>query len=288
MTFKEFTQTWTPQIDHYLQTELAAEVTDQEFGKIMAYSVLAGGKRLRPLLFLASLAALDYPLDAHTLRAACGIELIHTYSLIHDDLPAMDNDDYRRGHLTSHKRWGEAQAILAGDALLPLGIEWLGSATHNAMLPVMMARAIGPNGMAGGQYLDIDATNNATVATDGAYLERMEWLKTGCLIQASVEMAAELAEATPEARSGLVTFAKKFGRAYQIYDDLVDVVETSSAAGKKTHKDEATGKNNTLTLTGIARSRERLTALMAEAQSALAPVDQRVLAGFLDLFKQVL
>ena len=120
MTFNEFKATWTPVIDNFLREHLESEVTDKKISQIMSYSVMAGGKRLRPLLFLATLAALKAKISDNEIRIACGIELIHTYSLIHDDLPAMDNDDFRRGKLTSHKKWGEAEAILAGDALLPI------------------------------------------------------------------------------------------------------------------------------------------------------------------------
>ena len=121
MTFKEFKATWTPIIDSYLADHLKSEINDTKISQIMSYSVMAGGKRLRPLLFLATLDAINSKINDEEIRIACGIELIHTYSLIHDDLPAMDNDDYRRGKLTSHKKWGEAEAILAGDALLQIG-----------------------------------------------------------------------------------------------------------------------------------------------------------------------
>ena len=131
-TFKELQAKYTPLINNFLEKQLYGETNDQKIAEIMAYSVMAGGKRLRPLLFLATLDSLGREIGESELRIACGIELIHTYSLIHDDLPAMDNDDYRRGRLTSHKKWGEAEAILAGDALLPLGIKWIaqGSKHH--------------------------------------------------------------------------------------------------------------------------------------------------------------
>ena len=132
--FTYFKDQWTPIIDDYLAKHLASEVKDQKISQIMAYSVMAGGKRLRPLLFLATLNTLGKKIEEPEVRIACGIELIHTYSLIHDDLPAMDNDDYRRGKLTSHKKWGEAEAILAGDALLPMGIQWIAEGSNSAQL----------------------------------------------------------------------------------------------------------------------------------------------------------
>lgn len=286
--FKYFQNEWTPVINEYLENHLSKEVDDQKISQIMAYSVMAGGKRLRPLLFLSTLNALGKKIEENEIKIACGIELIHTYSLIHDDLPAMDNDDYRRGKLTSHKKWGEAEAILAGDALLPMGIQWIAEGSKSAELVSVITRAVGPNGMVGGQYLDIDSTNNQTVANDAKFINRMEWLKTGCLIQASVEMAAIYGHATDIEKVKLIDFAKLFGRSYQIYDDLVDVVETSEEAGKATHKDEEEGKNNTLTLLGIDKSRQELKELIAQAKEDLKGLNSEVLAGFLDLYKKVL
>ena len=286
--FKFFQNQWTPVINNFLEKKLAEEVEDKKISQIMAYSVMAGGKRLRPLLFLATLNSLGKEITDTEIRIACGIELIHTYSLIHDDLPAMDNDDYRRGKLTSHKKWGEAEAILAGDALLPLGIEWIAQASDSAKLIKVITEAVGPNGMVGGQYLDIDSTNNASVSNDEQYINKMEWLKTGCLIKASVEMAAIYADATQLEMVKLIDFAKGFGRAYQIYDDLVDVVESSEQAGKATHKDKEEGKNNTLTLLGIEKSRSELVSLIKQTKQDLSGLNAEVLEGFLDLYQKVL
>ena len=288
MTFKEFKATWTPIIDNYLADHLKSEVNDTKISQIMSYSVMAGGKRLRPLLFLATLDAINSKINAEEIRIACGIELIHTYSLIHDDLPAMDNDDYRRGKLTSHKKWGEAEAILAGDALLPMGIKWIAQGSNSAKLVAIITEAVGPNGMVGGQYLDIDSTNNKSVADNSDFINKMEWLKTGCLIKACVEMAVEHGNASPSQKELLLQFAQDFGRSYQIYDDLVDVVETSAEAGKKTHKDLESGKNNTLTLLGITKSRVELNKLIAHAQNCLKDINSDILTGFLDLYKKVL
>ena len=288
MTFKEFKATWTPIIDSYLADHLKSEVNDTKISQIMSYSVMAGGKRLRPLLFLATLDAINSQINDEEIRIACGIELIHTYSLIHDDLPAMDNDDYRRGKLTSHKKWGEAEAILAGDALLPMGIKWIAQGSNSAKLVAIITEAVGPNGMVGGQYLDIDSTNNKSVADNSDFINKMEWLKTGCLIKACVEMAVEHGNASPSQKELLLQFAQDFGRSYQIYDDLVDVVETTAEAGKKTHKDLESGKNNTLTLLGITKSRVELNKLIAHAQNCLKDINSDILTGFLDLYKKVL
>lgn len=285
-TFKEFQAKYTPIINDYLEQNLAKESDDPRFAEIMAYSVMAGGKRLRPLLFLASLDSLGKDLDQKAVQTACGIELIHTYSLIHDDLPAMDNDDYRRGKLTSHKKWGEAEAILAGDGLLPLGIQWIAEGSQSAKLVEIITKAVGPAGMVGGQYLDIDTTNNDSV--DAQTIDHMEWLKTGCLILASVEMATAFAGAAQEQAAKYLDFAKDFGRGYQLYDDLVDIVETSEEAGKLTHKDQEVGKNNSLTMQGAAETRQELKDLIAKGQAALAGEKAEVLLGFLDLYQKVL
>lgn len=287
-TFKELQAKYTPLINDFLEKQLYGETNDEKIAEIMAYSVMAGGKRLRPLLFLATLDSLGREIGESELRIACGIELIHTYSLIHDDLPAMDNDDYRRGRLTSHKKWGEAEAILAGDALLPLGIKWIAQGSRSYELAEIITEAVGPNGMVGGQYLDIDSTNNAAVANDAEFINRMEWLKTGCLILASVEMATVYGQASSGVKEKYLAFAKHFGRAYQIYDDLVDVVESQEEAGKATHKDQEVGKNNTLTMLGVDETRNDLRHLIKQAQGDLTGESAEALLGFLDLYQKVL
>ena len=289
MNLTEFRQHYTPLINGYLETHLKEEINNKKISQIMAYSVMAGGKRLRPLIYLATLKTLGYQIETSDLQTACGIELIHTYSLIHDDLPAMDNDDYRRGMLTSHKKWGEAEAILAGDALLPLGIQWIAEGSKNITEVEIITQAVGPNGMVGGQYLDIDSTNNSSVKDNNEFISQMEWLKTGCLLQACVEMAiTKVKEKNADKIAALKQFAYTFGRSYQIYDDLVDVVESSQEAGKVTHKDEAEGKNNTLTLLGIDRSRQELIELVNQGRSALKIFDEPILAQLFELYEKVL
>ena len=271
MKLKDFQEKYTPQIDNFLKEHLVTEIDNPTFSKIMSYSVMAGGKRLRPLLFLATLETLN-----------------HTYSLIHDDLPAMDNDDYRRGKLTSHKKWGEAEAILAGDGLLPLGIQWITEGSNSAALAIVISQAVGPNGMVGGQYLDIDTTNNDSAKENAKMIDQMEWLKTGCLIEASVKMAAIYAGATDSELNRLDNFSKRFGRSYQIYDDLVDVVETATEAGKATHKDATEGKNNTLTLLGIEDSRKQLVEMIESGRKAIEVFEQPLLGEFFNLYQKVL
>lgn len=285
--FTTFVQKQRPIIDEFLRENLTTEIEDANMAEMLSYSVMAGGKRLRPLLFLATLTVLDYPISEKELKIASGIELIHTYSLIHDDLPAMDNDDYRRGKLTSHKKFGEAYAILAGDALQALGIEWVASAGNTELVSII-TQAIGPNGMVLGQDYDMRLTNNDKQAHNKKLIDKMEWLKTGCLILASVQMAAVYAKASDEQMQKLGQFAHAFGRAYQIYDDLIDVIDTLDQAGKGTHKDEAEGKNNSLTLNGIKKSQQELKQLISEANNALNGIDNNVLSGFLDVYQRVL
>lgn len=289
MNLIEFRKKYTPLVDDYLKSHLQSDTDNKKIGQIMAYSVLAGGKRLRPLIFLAALRSLGQDITEKEIEIASGIELIHTYSLIHDDLPAMDNDDYRRGKLTSHKKWGEAEAILAGDGLLPLGIEWIASGSQNVKLVKIITRAVGPNGMVGGQYLDIDSTNNDSVKDDAEFIKKMEWLKTGCLLQASVQMAYVYAGLQDKAKmAALDDFAYAFGRSYQIYDDLVDLVETSQQAGKATHKDEQEGKNNTLTLYGASKSRKQLQDLIDQGKQAVAIFEEPILGEFFNLYQKVM
>lgn len=288
MKLTDFSELYLPQINSFLKEQLECTINDHKFSEIMSYSVLAGGKRLRPLLFLATLEILSHPISEKEIKIACGIELIHTYSLIHDDLPAMDNDDYRRGKLTSHKKFGEAEAILAGDALLPLGIQWIAEASNSYELIKVITRAIGPNGMAGGQYMDIDSTNNLSYKRNETFIDKMEFLKTGCLIVASVQMAAKYANSSDKVQMNLLHFAEAFGRAYQIYDDIVDIMQTSVQAGKKTHKDADNGKNNTLTMLGLEKSQAELSDLIARGKVAIKDIDNQLLSDFFDLYRKAL
>lgn len=288
MKLKEFQEVYLPKINKLLEEKLIGEVKDKSFAEILSYSVLAGGKRLRPLLFLATLYTLGKEIGKREIQIAAGIELIHTYSLIHDDLPAMDNDDFRRGKLTSHKKWGHAQAILAGDALLPLGIQWIAEDGQSVEMIEIITKAIGPNGMVEGQYLDILGTNNPAAKDDQELADKMEWLKTGCLIEASVEMATVYANADLNQRKDLVKISTIFGRAYQIYDDLVDVVENTAEAGKATHKDERDGKNNTLTVLGVTQSKEKLQTLIDQGNEVVRKFEEPILGEFFTLYEKVL
>jgi len=235
--------------------------------RAMRHAAIGGGKRLRPLLVhaTAQLFAVDREAAA---RVALAIEAIHVYSLIHDDLPAMDDDDLRHGKPTLHKAYDEATAILAGDCLHALAFEILAEEdTHpdpfvRAELTLDLARAAGPAGMAGGQMMDLAAE---TAHFDLAAVTRLQAMKTGALIAASVEAGAILGRVAPEGRTGLRGYARDVGLAFQIADDLLDVEGDEAAAGKKLRKDEGAGKETFVSLLGPDRAREQCHILVEQA-----------------------
>lgn len=233
----------------------------------MRHAAIGGGKRLRPLLTFAT-ARLFGVDSACTARAATAVECIHVYSLIHDDLPAMDNDDMRRGKPTVHRAYDEATAILAGDCLHALAFEILADpATHadpfvRAELVADLARAAGPAGMAGGQMMDLVAQQQSF---DLATVTRLQALKTGALIACAVEAGAILGRIPPDARTGLRGYARDVGLAFQIADDILDVEGDEGAAGKKLRKDADAGKETFLTLLGLDRAREQARLLVDQA-----------------------
>jgi farnesyl diphosphate synthase len=243
----------------------------------MRYAVFAGGKRLRPFLVLETAALFDAP-RALALRAAAAIEALHTYSLVHDDLPAMDDDDLRRGAPTAHRQFDEATAILAGDALLTLAFEILADpATHpsaevRAKLVCDLARAAGSDGMIGGQMIDIEAPNRAMGADDIVDLQRR---KTGALFEFSCLAGARLGDVGPEQRVALSAYARDLGLAFQIADDLIDVLGTSESAGKAVGKDQEQGKATLVSIWGVDRSRSEARRLAERASAALEPYGAR-------------
>ena len=237
----------------------------------MKYSLLAGGKRLRPILLMAAAEAVgangyDY------LHAACGLEMIHTYSLIHDDLPCMDNDDYRRGRLTNHKVFGEAMALLAGDGLLTLAFEIMleqRNVKPSVLVEVVHETAMcaGNFGMVGGQALDLDAENRQISAKE---LKTLHEGKTGAMFIAAVRGGAHLAGATDEQLLALTHFAELVGLAFQIQDDILDVTSTEEELGKPIGSDEKNHKSTYVSLYGLETAKK-----MAEetTQEALVCLD---------------
>ena len=264
--------------------DVAAEI-DRQFDRLLAvpddpradlyramrHAAMDGGKRLRPLLVMATAALFNVDRESAA-RVGTAVEAIHVYSLIHDDLPAMDDDALRRGKPTVHVVYGEATAVLAGDCLHALAFEVLADPdTHpdpfvRAELVADLARASGPSGMAGGQMMDLVAEN---FRFDLATVTRCQALKTGALIAASVEAGAILGRVPPEGRKGLRGYARDLGLAFQIADDLLDVEGDEEAAGKRLRKDGEQGKETFLTLLGAERAREQCRLLVAQAAQHL-------------------
>ena len=263
-------------------------------GEAMRYAVLDGGKRLRPLLVLAArqaVAAADGEasasagFDEAALRAACAVELIHAYSLVHDDMPCMDNDVLRRGKPTVHVQFGQAQALLAGDALQALAFELLapeGAAVPEpvqARLCRLLARAAGAQGMAGGQAIDL--AHVGCGMTEDA-LRHMHRLKTGALLQASVLMGAHCGNAAPAALQALADYGAALGLAFQVVDDILDVTQDSATLGKTAGKDAEQGKPTYVSLLGLERAQAYARELLVQALAALdaaALPDTRALAA---------
>ena len=241
-------------------------------GEAMRYAVLDGGKRLRPLLVLAAAEAVQGHADA-ALRAACAAELIHAYSLVHDDMPCMDNDVLRRGKPTVHVQFGEATALLAGDALQALAFELLtpeGDAVPPAMqadLCRLLACAAGAHGMAGGQAIDLASVGKPLAEPE---LRAMHRLKTGALLQGSVRMGAACASDVPTAaRKALDNYGAAIGLAFQVVDDILDVTADSAALGKTAGKDAAADKPTYVSLLGLAAAQALADELRAQAHGAL-------------------
>ena len=235
--------------------------------RAMRHATIGGGKRLRPLLVFATARLFDVAREAAG-RVAVALEAIHVYSLIHDDLPAMDDDDLRHGKATVHKAFDEATAILAGDCLHALAFEVLADpATHadpfvRAELIADLARAAGPSGMAGGQAMDL-AADGATF--DLGTVTRLQQMKTGALIAAAVEAGAILARIPPEGRVHRRGYAHDLGLAFQIVDDLLDVEGDEDLAGKKLRKDGTQGKETFVSLLGVERARQQSRMLIDQA-----------------------
>ena len=245
----------------------------------MRYSVIGGGKRLRGFLVLEG--ARQFNVSRHAaLRVACAIEMIHAYSLIHDDLPAMDDDDLRRGKPTNHRAFDEATAIIAGDALQAHAFHVLAQeATHpdpavRIELVRMMARAAGPKGMCGGQMLDMMA-EQASEPLDESAIGRLQLLKTGKLIEFSAEAGAVLGKAPSAQRHALAAYGRELGAAFQIADDLLDATASAEEVGKATAKDAGAGKATLVGLLGIERARLQAESLVAQARHHLDGFSER-------------
>jgi farnesyl diphosphate synthase len=261
------------EVDDFFARLLAPpDDTRERLYEAMYYASIGGGKRLRPLLTVAAsrLFAIE---PERALRVGCAIEAIHVYSLIHDDLPCMDDADLRRGKPAAHKAFGEAEAVLAGDSLHALAFEILAHpATHGdprvrADLLLELARAVGPAGMAGGQMMDLVAEGEQL---DLPAITRLQQLKTGALIEYSVEAACIMAKLAGDARTPYRGYARNIGLAFQIADDLIDHSGDEAAAGKRTGRDANAGKATFVSLLGEERARQQAGLLVSQAVEHLA------------------
>ena len=266
-----------PRVEAALDEALRPAYPDTIYAS-MRYSLLAGGKRLRPILCLASCEAVGGHPDL-AMPTACALEMIHTMSLIHDDLPAMDNDDYRRGKLTNHKVYGDDIAILAGDGLLAYAFEYMATQTQGVSADRVLkaiahlARAVGANGLVGGQVVDLESEGKSDISIDTLiYIHNH---KTGALFKSSVVCGAILAGATAVEIEKLSKFAQNIGLAFQIIDDILDITATQAELGKTAGKDLTAQKATYPKLWGLAESRRQADKLVAEAKTILAEFGDR-------------
>ncbi len=269
--FGEFAQACIERVNQELDRLLPASAQlPRRLHEAMRYATFNGGKRVRPLLVYATGLAVSGPLERMD-RPACAVELIHSYSLVHDDLPAMDDDDLRRGKPTCHRAFDEATAILVGDALQSLAFELLSNdpqlpAEQQLAMVRLLARASGSHGMAGGQALDIGAVGHTMSLPE---LETMHIHKTGALIRASVQLGALSAGAGETQRQALDRYAKAVGLAFQVQDDILDVTAETEILGKTRGKDQAANKPTYTSLLGLEGAREKAAELVEESLDAL-------------------
>jgi farnesyl diphosphate synthase len=243
----------------------------------MRYALMGGGKRIRPFLVLNSARLFDVP-EIGALRTAAAIEMVHSYSLVHDDLPAMDNADLRRGRPSVHRQFDEATAILAGDGLLTQAFEVLADAeTHanpfvRAELVLALAQAAGPAGMVGGQMIDLEAQH---AKLDLEAITKLQRLKTGAIIRFACEAGAILASAPTKERRALQLYAEDLGLAFQIADDLLDIESSAAVTGKPVGQDQVAGKATFVAVLGVEEARRRAKAIADRAASHLAGFEER-------------
>ncbi|KFL43180.1 farnesyl-diphosphate synthase [Lysinibacillus sp. BF-4] len=274
MTLKAFMDEQIPLLEQEMYSQVTRLTMPENLKESMLYSLKAGGKRIRPLFVLAVLDLFNKPLQAGY-EVGAALEMTHTYSLIHDDLPSMDDDDLRRGKPTNHIVFGEAIAVLAGDALNTLSLGILANVTgitaeKKVELVQLFSRASGAEGMVGGQVLDIEGEQKQLTLTE---LEQVHINKTGALLRFGIESGAVLADATPEERAYLNEYAHHIGLAFQIKDDILDIEGTSEELGKTAGKDEASEKSTYPALLTIEGAHKKLQEHYDLALAALNKVD---------------
>lgn len=290
VVLSDFIDEYKPQIESQLANQVKKDVSNDQLADSMSYSLMAGGKRLRPLMSIATLKMLNHEMTDDDLKAISALELLHTYSLIHDDLPAMDDDDLRRGKKTNHVIYGAGLATLAGDGLLTLAFQWL---TDNdlddhkkAQLVYYLSKFAGPSGMVAGQSMDI-LNENKQLSLDE--IKKLHEGKTGALIRYAMIAGGILADASHDVIDKLDQFGADYGLAFQIYDDILDVVSSQEELGKPVHQD---GVKNTYTNhLGLDKSYSYLEDTISHSRQILDElkdendVDTELLSSFLDYFK---
>jgi len=273
MELSSYLSTRIKLVDRALNRHLPSESTrPQTIHRAMRYSIFAGGKRLRPVLTLAAAEVCGGNI-VDALPAACAVECIHTYSLIHDDLPCMDDDDLRRGRPTNHKVFGDGIAVLAGDALLTVAFEMLAKSKPSKRHPIAaqiadLARASGSRWLVGGQVADLEGEGRKLGGEDLKYIHRC---KTAALLTASIRLGAMSANATPAHLRALTTFGQSVGLAFQVIDDILDVTQSTEKLGKSARKDLAAQKATYPAVFGLEKSRAEAKRLTRNAHAALKP-----------------
>lgn len=287
MQLATFQNKMIPLLEQHMWHYLAQFTENETLQAAMQYSLEAGGKRIRPLLILLICQSLGKKIDTDVLSVAGSLEFLHTYSLIHDDLPEMDNDDLRRGKPTNHKVFGQDIAVLAGDALLTEAFGWLAKTKltpkKRIALVAALAKAAGANGMVAGQTGDILGEKATLTVSE---LMQVHKNKTGQLLEYACFAGAVLGDATPKQEQALVTFGQKFGLAFQIYDDILDVTATTAELGKTANKDVAENKNTYPLLLGLKGAKQALVNTLKQAKDQLELLDESGLET--SLLRQVL
>lgn len=283
----EFEKISLPKLENEMDLYLNSLNSNQILKEAMRYSVDAGGKRIRPLLVLISAYSLGKKISKSDYQVAGSLELLHTYSLIHDDLPEMDNDELRRGKPTSHKKFGQAIAVLAGDGLLTASFEWLSLTDidndKKIKLISQLALAAGPQGMVSGQTDDILGENKKYNLEE---LKHLHAGKTGALLRYACIAGGILSDASDNQLELLRKYGENFGLAFQIYDDLLDVIGDAKSLGKNVHKDEIENKNTYPILLGVQGTKEALVEVLNNTENLLKEMANNDIA--IDLFEQLL
>lgn len=292
--FDDFVKQNVELLDQHIDELFDSDSTlNTDLKMMMKYSIDAGGKRVRPLVLLAILKAFRKTPNYDILTVAAALEAVHTYSLIHDDLPAMDNDDLRRGRPTSHKKFGEAEAILAGDALLTVAFQWISSTNLKdrikSELVLALASDAGASGMIAGQLLDIQGNQRHYSLAE---LKHLHHLKTGKMLLFPAEAALIMKPSKLQVSELVKDFMANFGLAFQIHDDIIDVTESTAILGKTAGKDVDLNKNTYVNLLGLSGAKEELNQVLQKCEQDLTSLgelqpemDLMILEGFLTYLK---